>query len=46
MAKHKVIDPRTKEIGKPDLSKNMNVSELKAAVAWLFEYLGIKKVTK
>lgn len=42
MTKHKVIDPKTKQTGKPDMDKNMNVTELKAAVKWLFEYLGIK----
>jgi hypothetical protein len=41
MAKHKIIDPKDKHIGKPDLSKTMNVSELKEAVKWLFEYLRV-----
>ena len=41
-AKHKVIDPKDKLAGMPDMKKNMNLTELKAAVVWLFEYLGIK----
>ena len=40
--KHKVIDPKTKQAGKPDMGKNMSTAELKAAVKWLFEYLGLK----
>jgi hypothetical protein len=42
MTKHKLIKPSNKETGKPDMTKAMNVSELKLAVAWLFKYLGLK----
>ena len=42
MAKHKLIKPADKETGKPDMSQSMNVSELKAAVKWLMEYVGLK----
>ena len=40
--KHKVIDLKDKLIGMPDMKKSMSTAELKAAVVWLFQYLGIK----
>jgi hypothetical protein len=46
MAKHKLIKPAAKEAGKPDLSKSMNVTELKTAVTWLFEYFNLGAVKK
>ncbi len=42
MAKHKLIKPSDKLTGKPDLTKNMTVAELKAAVKWLMEFVGLE----
>lgn len=41
MAKHKLIKPEDKEAGKPDMSKNMSSAEVKDALAWLYQYLGL-----
>jgi len=41
MATHKLIKPADKEAGKPDMTKPMSSSEVKDALAWLFQYIGL-----